>query len=228
MIIVAHRGAHEPETPGVRENTLEAFRAAADLGIDGVELDVRATADGILVVHHDAVLPDGRAIGALTVDGRPAWLPTLAEVLDACAPLALVNVEIKASPIDPAYRPVDEEQAVRAIAAAGGASRHAVSSFNLATLDAVHATAPDLPTAWLTMSRYDQADAVATAAGAGHRAINPPDSATTAELVEVAHAAGLQIMVWTVNDPDRMTELAGWGVDVLITDTPALARSVLG
>ena len=56
--VIGHRGASRAE----RENTLEAFHAAVAQGADGVELDVRRTADGALAVHHDAHLPDGRAI----------------------------------------------------------------------------------------------------------------------------------------------------------------------
>jgi len=102
-----------------------------------------------------------------------------------------------------------------------------VSSFNLATLDAVRAQAPDAPTAWLTMTTSDQHEALSSAASAGHRGVNPPDAAVTRELVGSAHAVGLQLAVWTVNGAARMIELAGWGVDAVITDRPALAVTVL-
>lgn len=105
MLILAHRGAHQPETPGVSENTLDAFRAAADLGVDGIELDVRRTADGVLVVHHDAVLPDGRAVSAVVSGHLPAHVPTLDAALAVCAPLRLVDVEAKNSPIEPGFDP---------------------------------------------------------------------------------------------------------------------------
>jgi glycerophosphoryl diester phosphodiesterase len=226
VLIVAHRGAHDPESPGIRENTLAAFRAAADLGADGIELDVRATRSGALAIHHDAAvaLAEGdRAIGDL--DTLPSWLPVLDDALDACRPLRLVNVEIKASPVDTGYREVDVAAVARAVGRAPVPV--AVSSFNLLALDAFKAAAPDVPTAWLTMSRYDQLEAVSTAAEHGHQAINPPDPATTAEVIAAAHAAGLEVMVWTVNDGDRMRELAAWGADVLITDRPALAVSLL-
>ena len=58
VLVIAHRGA--PRL--ARENTVESFRAAVATGAGGIELDVRRTADGALVVHHDAVLDDGRTI----------------------------------------------------------------------------------------------------------------------------------------------------------------------
>ena len=65
--VIAHRGANRR----ARENTLEAFRAAVALGSDGIELDVRRTVDGALVIHHDAQLPDGRVIRESRRDELP-------------------------------------------------------------------------------------------------------------------------------------------------------------
>jgi len=234
MRILAHRGAHEPETPGVRANTLGAFRAARELGADGVELDVRLTRDGVLVVHHDPAPPGGAPIAGLTASELPGWIPSLAAALDACASLPVVNVEIKHSPLDPGFDPGSGIATAVAMAVTGRPDPpdpHApmilVSSFNASTLDAFHRAAPGTPTGWLTTSHDHQVEALRTAAAGGHRAVHPPDLKTTAELVGAAHDRGLQIVVWTVNDPERMAELAGWGVDVLVTDRPALAVSVL-
>src|SRR5437762_9663704 len=95
MEIIAHRGA----SASFPQNTLEAFRGARELGATWVELDVRRTADGLLAVHHDARLADGQAIVDLRAAELPSHVPSLAEALDACAPLG-VNVEIKNSPND--------------------------------------------------------------------------------------------------------------------------------
>jgi glycerophosphoryl diester phosphodiesterase len=220
MLILAHRGAHG----AAPANTVAAFRAAGAAGADGVELDVRATVEGRLVVHHDPHLPDGRLIAGTEAAALPPWVPTLEAALAACAGLALVDVEIKSSPVEPGYDPT------HAIAAAVAAELRGrgdvlVSSFDLATLDAVRRADPDLPTGWLTMPGYDQLAAVATVAGTGHAAINPPDVAVAPPLVEAAHATGLRVVVWTVNEPARMAELAAMGVDVLVTDRPELAGS---
>src|SRR5579862_9086264 len=222
MLVLAHRGAHEPAAPGLRENTVAAFQAAGALGADGVELDVRRTADGALAVHHDPALPDGRRIGAITRAELPAWVPSLTEALDASAGLALVDVEIKNSPFDPDFDPA-HEIARQVAAALAGRTGLLVSSFNLITLDAFRQADPATPTGWLTLPGYDQGDAAATAAAHGHSALNPPDAATTPEVVATAHAAGLMVVTWTVNDPARLTELAAIGVDVVVSDRPDLA-----
>src|SRR2546425_413652 len=98
--IIAHRGA----SAAYPENTVEAFRAAGELGATWVELDVRRTSDGRLAVHHDAHLPDGRAIVDVAADDLPPAVPSLAVALEACAPLG-VNVEIKNSPNDVDFDP---------------------------------------------------------------------------------------------------------------------------
>ncbi len=66
------------------ENTLDAFAEAKRLGADGVELDVRLTADGALAVHHDAEIPGLGAVAALSVAELPAHVPLLADVLAVC------------------------------------------------------------------------------------------------------------------------------------------------
>ncbi|MDE0236050.1 MAG: glycerophosphodiester phosphodiesterase, partial [bacterium] len=115
MRVIAHRGASVVE----HENTLEAFREAVRQHADGIELDVRRTANDVLVVHHDAHLPDGRAIIELHDDKLPDWVPTLAEVMDVCrAPASerefVINIEIKSAPNDPDY---DAEHQVSAAVA---------------------------------------------------------------------------------------------------------------
>jgi len=224
MLVLAHRGAREPVVPGTRENTVAAFRAATAIGADGVELDVRRTADGALAVHHDPALPDGRRIDVIPKAELPDWVPSLADALDACAGMALVDVEIKNSPLEAAFDP--EHGIARQVAAAlAGRPGIVVSSFNLLTLDAFHGADPTTPTGWLTLAGYDQRDALSTAARHGHAALCPPDVATTPELVDAARAAGLAVVTWTVNDAGRLAELAGIGVGVAITDRPDLAAT---
>ena len=94
--VVAHRGASR----AARENTLAAFDLASKLGADGIELDVRRTADGLMAVHHDAALADGRLICDTTAADLPDHVPLLADALDACGDL-WVNIEIKNHPDDP-------------------------------------------------------------------------------------------------------------------------------
>jgi glycerophosphoryl diester phosphodiesterase len=93
--IFAHRGCRG--VPGTRENTVEAFAAARRVGADGVELDVRATADGALAVHHDRHVPGVGDVTNVSAAELPGDVPLLGAALQGCAGLR-VNVEIKGGP----------------------------------------------------------------------------------------------------------------------------------
>ena len=230
MLIVAHRGAHPPETPGVRENTLAAFSTAARLGAGGVELDVRRTADGVLVVHHDAAVAGTGPIAEAGCSELPDWVPPLEAVLAACAGFELVDVEIKNSPFEPGFDPGPGlAEAVAAAVAASPAVRDVVvTSFHLPTVDAVRAARPELATGWLTVPGYDPMAALTAVTERGHAALAPPDGAVTAEVVAAARAAGVTVIAWTVDEPERIRQLAAWEVDACVTNWPGLAVSLVG
>lgn len=222
--VIAHRGASAAEA----ENTIAAFRRAVAMGADGVELDVRTTADGVLVVHHDAVLADGRTIAAVAATDLPATVTTLAAALDACSGLT-VNVELKNDPHEPDFDP-GEERVERVVVELGGRAepldRWLVSSFRMESIDRVAALRPDIATAYLTVSTSsEQLDDVVRR---GHVAVHPFDAALTEALVAAAHSRGLRVNVWTCNDAVRAQELAGWGVDGIITDVPDVILEALG
>ncbi len=162
-LVIAHRGA----SASFPENTIEAFRGAAEQGADWVELDARRTADGALVVHHDAHLPDGRAIVDLAAADLPGSVPTLAAALDACAGMG-VNIEIKNNPPDPDLDPDEHvaEQTVALLAERGGRDEVLISSFNPATLVRIRDRAPHLATALLVVE--PAADVVDVLLAAGH------------------------------------------------------------
>jgi glycerophosphoryl diester phosphodiesterase len=229
-VVLAHRGA----SAAAPENTVEAFRLAAALGADGVELDARRTADGVLVVHHDAMLPDGGAIVAQSAAAlraaRPA-LPTLAEALDACT--GIVNVEVKNFPTEPDYDP--DERVASGVAALVGErglrERVVVSSFTTAAIDRVLAVDPAIPTGWLLLPNVDVAGVLGLARERGYRAVHPERRSLASEparVVDAAHDHGLVVHVWTVDDPDEMRALAAAGVDAIITNVPDVARAALG
>jgi glycerophosphoryl diester phosphodiesterase len=222
-LIIAHRGASVAE----RENTIAAFRAARRLGADMVELDVRRTADGALAVHHDARLEDGTALVTLAATELPPHVPLLDAALDACAGMG-VNVEVKNSPLDPDFDPDRRLAAavVELVAARGDHDRVIVSSFDPATIERARALDPRVPTAWLTVG-VDAATAAATCTAGGHRFWHPYADDLTPEAVDRAHAAGLGVNTWTVDDPDRMAELAAWGTDGICTNVPDVAVAVL-
>lgn len=223
-LVYGHRGA-SADAP---ENTLEAFALARSQGADGVELDVRRCRDGDMALHHDAELGDGRRIVELSRADLPETSCTLAEALDECAPM-VVNVEIKNVPIDPDHDPecLLADRVVALLQERGGRDRVLVSSFGLATVDRVRALDPTVPTGLLTFVDPIGPEAIELAAGHGHQAIHPHVATVDEAYVALAHDHGLVVNVWTVDDPDRMRELASWGVDGIVTNVPAVAVATL-
>ncbi|MBA2496681.1 MAG: glycerophosphodiester phosphodiesterase [Acidimicrobiia bacterium] len=215
----AHRGARDREP----ENTVAAFARAVSLGADGVELDVRRLADGALAVHHDTRLPDGTPLAGLGEADLPDHVPLLGTALAACATL-VVNVELKVERREPVAPLVDA--VVAALAAWGG---HAiVSSFLPRAVDAFRAAAPEVPTAQLTLVPVKPRSRMAAGvARRGHAAWHPHHASLGPATIAAAHAFGVAVHTWTVNDPGRMRELAAWGVDAIVTDDVPLALAVL-
>jgi glycerophosphoryl diester phosphodiesterase len=221
--VFAHRGCTER---GIVENTLDAFAEAQRLGADGVELDVRLTADGALAVHHDAAIPGVGVLFELGVADLPPHVPLLADVFGVCGGMT-VNVEIKNAPQDPGWDPGEAVAALTAAAIeeAGWTDRVIVSSFQPATLRAVGAADPRLALGALFGFGNDPGPALAEAASAGFTAVHPFVLSVTPDLVGRAHEAGLAVNVWTVNAPEDLRAMVALGVDALITDrlTDALA-----
>lgn len=215
---MAHRGAsgHRPE------NTLGAFAHAVALGADGVELDVRLTADGWLAVLHDAHLQDGRPLATVAAADLPEEIPLLDAALAACGAL-LVNVEIKSDEAG-AGVPLVPGVAV-AVAAWGGSAL--VSSFDPVTVDA--AAAAGLPTAQLTfLPDRPIGELVEWVAGRGLIAWHPHHATLDEAAIDVAHDAGLAVNTWTVDAPERIVELAAWGIDGIVTNDVPTALAALG
>ncbi len=231
--IVAHRGA----SSSFPENTIAAFRGASELGADWVELDVRRTSDGELVVHHDATVgPNGPPIVGQRRDQLPPEIPALSDVLKTCkqcAPPLGVNVEIKSAPGEPDYDPEHPAagtalKIVNRMLSEGGATPAVLfSSFDLAAIDRVHALDPKAPTGLLVALCDDPHEMAVLARSRGHVAFNPAEWLVSSELVEHAHLLGLEVNTWTVDDPARIRELFALGVDGLITNVPDVARAVI-
>jgi glycerophosphoryl diester phosphodiesterase len=134
-----------------------------------------------------------------------------------------VNVEIKVDGPDD-WRSLAERVVEHLRSSPGD---HLVTSFSAACVAGVRALAPEVPTGQLGFAQPDAATFVRTAASDGHTAINPWDGVVDAALVNAAHDAGLAVHVWTVDEPERMVELAALGVDGIITNRPDVMRSVL-
>ena len=222
--VFAHRGSAQL----ARENTVAAFRAAKALGADGIELDVHLSADGALVVHHDAELPGQGPIADLSSGELPDWLPSLTEALDASRPLQ-VNIEIKSEPGTWTQRDHLLASKVAELALSREeVDRFVVSSFSLAAVDAVHGRAPRIATALLIGPAESALEALATAHDRGHRGLHPFFPVVDETLVSAAKAVGIAIRPWTVDDPRLIAALARIGVDAVITNDVTAALGALG
>ena len=223
-LVVAHRGASHDRL----ENTVEAFAEARVQGAEWVELDVRLSADDVLMVHHDAHYADGRLVREVWAADAPDHVPNLAEAFEACEGMG-VNVEVKNLPGDPDH----DASAMVCEAVAGLAVAYRppelllVSSFDITAVDRIRATDPSLPTAWLMAERHGTDLMLDRTADHGHGAVNPWDQLVDEHLVSASHDRGLAVFVWPVDDPGRMAELAEWGVDGIVTNRPGVARAVI-
>ena len=200
------------------------------MGADAVELDVRRTCDGELVVHHDPKLADGRAIVDVRRADLPDHIPGLSEALDACGSM-WVNVEIKNDPSEADFDPTDDvaEHVARALRARATPARFLVSSFRRETIDSFRSVAPDIATAFLTADPHlaDGTAVLDSLHAAGHAAIHPWYGLATAELVAGAHQRGIAVNVWTCDAPDDMRALIAVGVDGICTNVPDVALVVV-
>jgi glycerophosphoryl diester phosphodiesterase len=220
-LLLGHRGANRVHL----ENTMPAFEAALSAGLQGVELDVQRTRDGVLIVHHDFHLPDGRLIAALDFSQMHLPngynVPTLAEVLTwAKTTGAYLNIEIKLETWQTDGR---EYEVASLVERSGLGEQIIISSFNPVSLWRVKRAAPGLETALLfyNSKRNWVLDHGYLAPFLGIAAIHPHHSLVTPELVLNAHRRGWKVNVWTVNDPDLSTRLLSMGVDGLIGDEPS-------
>ncbi len=235
-LVIGHRGAggHAPE------NTLAAFRRGLELGSDGVECDVHLSADGRLVVIHDATVDrttDGKGrVGDLTLselkaldagswfgDGfRAERLPTLEEVFEVVREAGRERgrpcwlfVELKHG--RDVY-PGIEEELMRAIAHSGLAAQTAVISFDHRAIAKLRELDPALRTAALYDARPVNSAALARSAGAGW--IGPAVKWVDALEVAQARAAGLEVFVWTANQEEAMRRVLQLGVTAVGSDYP--------
>ena len=228
MLVIGHRGA----SATFPENTLAAFAGAIAQGADGVELDVRRTSDGRLALSHDDTLADGRVVVETAFADLPVNITDLASALEVCAPLDLVNIEIKNWPEDGDFDATEQlaSGVVELLDARGelDGGRNLISSFHLPTIDRVHELAPTLPTAWLLGMVEDPIRLVTKAAEAGHLGVHPHHAFVNDALVAEAHRLGLAVNTWTCDDPDRIRWLADLGVDGVVTNVPDVALAALG
>lgn len=248
--VVAHRG----DSANYPENTLPAFRSAAEMGIDVIETDVHLTKDGHLVIWHDPTLErntDGKgriedhtlaelkALDAgytFTKDGgrtfpfrgKGVTLCTLDEALKAC-PDERFNIDLKS----------EEEEIVdtfiSVIRANRAEKRVCGASFHLGNLKKLRAKAPDILTSVSTLEVVPlvlrQKCRILPSSFERRIVFQIPEKqygihVTTESFVRDMHKRGAVIMVWTINDEEKMRELFSLGVDTIMTDNPRLVIRV--
>jgi glycerophosphoryl diester phosphodiesterase len=161
-------------------------------------------------------------------------VPTLAEVLELVSGRGGVALEIKNIPGEPGYEPGGEsiaEAAVAEVHRVGFEGPVLVVSFNPRSIATARAIAPEIPTGLLTTQIVDPREALAHAVEFGHgfilpgsRSLRPAGEALVAE----AHAAGVRVGTWTVDDPDEIRVFLDMGVDAVASNNPAMALAVLG
>lgn len=220
MEIIAHRGTPRQ----LPENSLPGFELAVKNGVFGLELDVHATRDGVVVVHHDAAVRDGPLINTLTLPELHRYplapgveIPTLAALLDRmaqAAPPPVVYVEVKAQGIEQSVIEVLDRARVPT----------AVHAFDHRVAARVTAARPDIPTGILLDCYLIDPAAALRAAGARDYWLHW--TFIDRDLVRRIHDAGGRVIAWTVNEPADAAALGAIGVDAVCSDVAATLRGL--
>lgn len=245
--VFAHRGGSALRP----ENTVAAFDHGLSLGADGLELDVHLSKDGVVVVHHDATLErttSGRGpIAACTAGelagldaaarfGAPGFpfrgqgygIPMFADVLRRYRGIPII-VELKVNEPELAHRVID------LIRKADALDRVSLGSFGTRVLRAARAYEPRI----LTGSSREETRLALYRSWCRIPVSRPPFDAyqvpersgrtrvVSPRFVRDAHAAGVAVQVWTVDDAADMKRLLDWGVDGIISDRPDVAVDVV-
>lgn len=244
-VIVGHRGFGAGDPGGYRENTLEACLAAADHGLNWVELDVQRSRDDQLVIRHDPLTGDGEFVVSQAADElAAAGMPRFEDVMAALPPGLAVNIDVKTiieDATDPPHRRT-------AALVAGALHRHAgrrllfVSSFDPGLLlylrDRDDFPAP-VPLGLITWLDFPVWHALPAAVGLGldavclhtgtlgmHREQPRRQDHTIEKAITVAHEAGLEVLAWCPT-PEAAVMLAAAGADALsVNDVPEVLAAL--
>lgn len=240
LIAMAHRGgAAHPDLIGL-ENTTYAFQHAVELGYRYLETDVHLTADGQLVAFHDDILDRvtdqtgpvasaGPARIAAARIGETHPIPFLSDLLDEFAECRF-NIDLKADGTPAVLVDLLDKLGAHDRVCVGSFSQHRIREFRARAAGRVATSASPAEVALFLTS---PSGAIARRLTRGRvAALQVPHRrgalpVVTRGLVRKAHDAGVQVHVWTVDDPDEMVELLDLGVDGLITDRTDLLKEVL-
>lgn len=224
--VVGHRGSGAGQADGYQENSLEGFLAAAVRGVPWIELDVRRSRDGELMIWHDPATPDGQLIRDHTADElADAGIVRLDEVLSVLPAKVSINMDVK-TVIEDATDP--EHQRTHALIARAlrryrGTRRFLISSFDPslpAYLKDRAALDGDVALGLITEVRFAAGPAISAAANLGMDAVClHVDSLRTdpERALEFAHRSGLEAMAWSP-EPALALALARAGVDAVCVD----------
>lgn len=246
---VAHRGA----SAYAPENTLAAVREGIEMRSDLIEVDVQRAKDGELVIVHDTNLARTTDVERVFPDRAPwkvadfthaelgrldagSWkgaeyagepIPTLSEVIDAIRPSrAGLLLEIKAPGLYPGIEAdvVDTMREVPGyVESAVAADRLVVQSFSFDSMRTYSELEPSVPVGLLGTPAVAQLPELATWADQ----VNPHHKSFDAAYVDAVHAAGMECLTWTVDDPADMNAAIDKGVDGVISNRPDVLEQVL-
>lgn len=238
MLIYGHRGARG-EAP---ENTLAGFRRAFEAGIRRVELDLRLSRDGTLVVMHDETVnrtTGGRGLVShlsvaelAALDARrnaPPWpdpqpVPTIMQVLEGFPQFVHLQLEVK--PVDANERSLMAEKLLALFDDFELGSRVTVTSFDHAFLATLGELEPRIPLGLVADRARPEPLRIAARLDAHMLVLHW--KLCSPRRVRAAHEAGLHVSAWTVNDDAEVRRLHQLGVDSLITDYPTRIAALLG
>ena len=205
-LLLGHRGARASRH--IPENTLASFELCLQHGCDGFEFDVRRSSDGEAVVCHD---PRFRGVEIATTLSSALRLPTLHEVLDQFAARAFLDIELKVDGL--------EQETSALLRKHPPQKGYVVSSFQPQVLIALRAIDDAIPLGFI----FDQAVEMERWQELSVDWIMPQVKLADQVLVKRLHDAGKKVMVWTVNDEDRLREFAKSSVDAIISDDTEVA-----
>ncbi len=216
-MIFAHRGA-SIKAP---ENTLKAFDLAIKEGANGIEFDIRLSADEVIVVIHDGTInrtsnSTGK-VNSLTLEelqkfdfGEGEKIPTLKEVLEKFGNKYWLNIEIKEEGFELILVDLLKELKVK--------EKIVISSFLIPALLKIKKIAPEIPTGYLYEYDLNELDGLLEEVTVN--GIHPVKENITKELVQDAHQKNLAVRAWTVDNPEIAQKLAEYGIDGIITNDP--------
>lgn len=230
--ITAHRGSSRTAP----ENTIPAIEAAVEEMADSVEIDVQMTADGVVVLGHDASLKRvagvNRSIASMTFEELEkldvgSWfsseyagtrIPSLSEVLELCSQKTGLNIEIKYVGKNSEL----PEKTAEMVREYGMENQCVITSTNLSYLKRVKEALPEIRTGYIISAAYgnfyssEDVDFISIRSGF-----------VTSALMQNAHEQGKAVYAWTVNTKSELERLTLLGVDGIITDRPVLAREIV-